>query len=66
MRTAVLSVAALTILAWLGGDARAQPFGKKGKKAGKSASGWLSSLSQGKALARQTGKPLMVVIRCVP
>jgi hypothetical protein len=28
--------------------------------------GWLSSLAEGKAQARKTGKPLMVTIRCVP
>ena len=28
--------------------------------------GWLFSLSAGKQLARKTGKPLMVVVRCVP
>ena len=28
--------------------------------------GWLSDLEQGKAKARQGGKPLMVVLRCVP
>lgn len=28
--------------------------------------GWISSLEEGKALARKTGKPLMVVLRCVP
>jgi hypothetical protein len=28
--------------------------------------GWLGSLAEGKAQARQSGKPLMVVIRCVP
>ena len=28
--------------------------------------GWLSSLDEGVAEARKTGKPLMVVIRCVP
>ena len=28
--------------------------------------GWTFSLNEGKARARQTGKPLMVVIRCVP
>jgi hypothetical protein len=28
--------------------------------------GWLFSLAEGKAKARQTGKPLMVVLRCVP
>jgi hypothetical protein len=40
---------------------------QKGKgKAGGGGFGWLSSLSEGKAQARKTGKPLMVVIRCVP
>jgi hypothetical protein len=28
--------------------------------------GWLSSLEEGKARARQSGRPLMVVVRCVP
>jgi hypothetical protein len=28
--------------------------------------GWLTSLSAGKELARRSGKPLMVVIRCLP
>ncbi len=28
--------------------------------------GWLSSLSEGKRQAARTGKPLMVVLRCVP
>jgi hypothetical protein len=28
--------------------------------------GWLFSLEEGKSRARASGKPLMVVIRCVP
>jgi hypothetical protein len=28
--------------------------------------GWLPSLSTGKAQAQKSGKPLMVVLRCVP
>jgi hypothetical protein len=28
--------------------------------------GWLADLEQGKGSARQSGKPLMVVLRCVP
>ena len=28
--------------------------------------GWLPSLAQGKAQAEKNGKPIMVVIRCVP
>jgi hypothetical protein len=38
----------------------------KGSKGDFGRSSWLGSLDQGKALARETGKPLMVVIRCVP
>ena len=28
--------------------------------------GWLASLTEGKAQAKKSGKPLMVVLRCVP
>jgi hypothetical protein len=28
--------------------------------------GWLTSLEEGKAQARKSGKPLMVVLRCLP
>jgi hypothetical protein len=28
--------------------------------------GWLADLEQGKARARQSGQPLMVVLRCAP
>ncbi len=28
--------------------------------------GWISNLDEGKRLARTSGKPLMVVLRCVP
>ena len=28
--------------------------------------GWVFSLSQGKTLAEKSGKPMMVVMRCVP
>jgi hypothetical protein len=30
------------------------------------AHGWIFNLEEGKALARTSGKPLMVVVRCVP
>ncbi|HZY90029.1 MAG TPA: hypothetical protein VFE78_34725 [Gemmataceae bacterium] len=38
--------------------------GRRGAQAGRN--GWLNSLEQGKAQARETGKPLMVVLRCEP
>jgi hypothetical protein len=28
--------------------------------------GWIFSLEEGKAQARESGKPLMVMVRCVP
>ena len=28
--------------------------------------GWVFSLEEGKSLARESGKPLMVVVRCEP
>jgi hypothetical protein len=37
-----------------------------GDQVSASRNGWVSSLSAGKRLARETGKPLMVVLRCVP
>jgi hypothetical protein len=37
----------------------------QGKLKGRS-SGWLTSYEAGRALARQTGKPLFVVFRCEP
>jgi hypothetical protein len=43
----------------------AQPRGPRGgEQAGRF--GWLPSLEEGKAQARRDGKPLMVVVRCVP
>jgi hypothetical protein len=44
----------------------AQFKGKGGKGDPAAGYGWLSSLEQGKAEAHKSGKPLMVVIRCVP
>ncbi len=65
MRCAAVAVVAMGLAGWLAGPAGAQP---RGGRFGPNAfgHGWLASLEQGKARARQTGKPLMVVIRCVP
>jgi hypothetical protein len=38
--------------------------GRRGPQGGRY--GWLGSLEQGQAQARQAGKPLMVVLRCEP
>jgi hypothetical protein len=65
MRCASLAVAAIGLAGWAASAAEAQ---FKGDRFGPSAFGygWLGSLEQGKAQAQQSGKPLMVVIRCVP
>jgi hypothetical protein len=55
---------ALTALAEVLFTARADGQGRGDPQP--AAYGWLFSLEQGKAQARQTGKPLMVVLRCVP
>jgi hypothetical protein len=60
MKCAGLVLATLVCLALADGPALAQ---FDARPAGY---GWLSSLAQGKALARKTGKPLMVVLRCEP
>ena len=43
-------------------------FGPASAQPGKSAvqKGWLGGLEAGQALAKKTGKPLMVVFRCEP
>jgi hypothetical protein len=53
---------ALGILSLTSLPGQAQP--RRGEQAGRY--GWLASLSEGKAQAKRTGKPLMVVLRCVP
>jgi hypothetical protein len=47
------------------GPAAAQR-GRRGGEQDAARNGWLFSLSEGKRLAQKTGRPLMVVIRCVP
>ena len=40
--------------------------GRRGGEQDAFRNGWVFGLSRGKELARKTGKPLMVVLRCVP
>jgi hypothetical protein len=44
----------------------AQFRGPRGRDQEAARNGWLSSLEEGKAEARKSGKPLMVVLRCAP
>lgn len=56
---------AFGLIALLGTHANAQ-FKGKGKEASASKYGWLSSLADGRSEANASGKPMMVVLRCVP
>jgi hypothetical protein len=56
---------ALGVLALAGGSLLAQR-NPRGTEADAARNGWLFSLEAGKGEARKTGKPLMVVLRCVP
>jgi hypothetical protein len=67
MRASIAAVLVIAALAFGADDARAQFKGKgKGKAGSAGRYGWLSSLQAGKSQALKTGKPMMVVIRCVP
>ena len=57
-------VLALVVLFSIDTTATAQ--GKRGRDQDAVRYGWLPSLAEGKAQARKTGKPIMVVMRCVP
>jgi hypothetical protein len=59
-RWSLAGAAALGVVAALHGAAR-QPAEQAAK-----ARGWLTSYEQARAVARQTGKPLLVVFRCQP
>jgi hypothetical protein len=56
----------LALIALAAGPAAAQPRGRFREGRAAAAGGWLRSLEQGLALARASGKPLMVVLRCEP
>lgn len=66
MRSGV--VASLVLVSLLGVDVTAEAqFGMGRRGEGEAVKhGWIFSLEQGKARAKESGKPLMVVIRCVP
>ena len=64
MRSSVAAVVALAGVALAGSPALAQRGPRGGEQAARN--GWLFSLESGKQRARQTGKPLMVVLRCEP
>ena len=62
MRSFVVALVALAGVALSEAPALAQ----RGRGQAAARNGWLFSLDAGKRLARETGKPLMVVLRCEP
>jgi hypothetical protein len=64
MKSRYILLAALSCIAFGDGPLPAQVKGPGVPQAARY--GWLSSLEEGKAQARKSGKPLMVVVRCVP
>ncbi len=65
MRSLVVAVLALVGVALADASALAQRRRGSGEPR-VNQNGWLSSLQAGKQQARETGRPLMVVLRCVP
>jgi hypothetical protein len=57
---------ALGFVSLAGADAMAQPGGPRRGEQDAVRNGWVFSLEEGKAQAQKSGKPLMVVVRCVP
>ncbi len=64
MKRGVVACLALGLVALADAPLQAQPGGRGNMQAAQF--GWLSSLAAGKSEARRTGKPLMVVLRCIP
>ena len=56
----------LAIMVLFSIDTPATAQGKRGRDQDAARHGWLPSLADGKVQARKTGKPIMVVLRCVP
>jgi hypothetical protein len=64
MRSSVVTMLALTGIALGSGSVLGQR-GRGGEQAAVR-NGWTFNLGSGLQTARKTGKPLMVVVRCVP
>jgi hypothetical protein len=66
MSRSAVAVVALGCLALADGPVRGQGKGPGPGDPQAARFGWVSSLAAGKEQARQSGKPLMVVLRCGP
>ena len=62
MRVGHSALVILGMFAWTSAPCGAQPA----RELEVLRNGWLSSLEEGRAQAKETGKPLIVVFRCVP
>ncbi len=66
MKRLLVAVVSLGVVALCDARSLAQGRGPRGEEQEAVRNGWLLSLAEGKAQALKTGKPLMVVLRCVP
>ena len=66
MRSGLVTLVAFGAVALADAPLLAQFGGPRGGEQAAARNGWIFSLEEGKAQARKTGKPLMVVVRCVP
>lgn len=65
MNRGMATLLALGFVALSASPLLAQPGRPRGEADG-GRYGWIGSLEEGKAQAQKSGKPLMVVVRCVP
>ena len=65
MKRIVAALLALVMVTSCQSPLAAQGRGPRGEQEA-AKNGWLFSLEEGKTQARQTGRPLMVALRCVP
>jgi hypothetical protein len=68
MRSGIISLVTLMVVAWGSALMPAQPGGPSNEIFDPEAlrNGWIFSLQEGKDKARKIPKPLMVVLRCNP
>jgi hypothetical protein len=66
MRSGLVVCLALGAVVLDDANLQAQRRGRFGRGPRGGLDGWIFSLESGKAEARRTGKPLMVVLRCAP
>ena len=66
MHSRFITLLAVGCLVLAEAPVEAQPGGHGGENGDAARHGWRFDLDAGKAEARKSGKPLMVVLRCVP